>query len=96
MSELRGASVRRNIPDRINSDSPRHHPSNHTELITNANEDAILSPVDGSPQAWAFMIGAFMIEGLMWGKCCLSHLDYLADVKRFPVDIWSLSIILSK
>ncbi|MAD85109.1 MAG: hypothetical protein CL912_19285 [Deltaproteobacteria bacterium] len=80
----------------INGDRSRDHPDNCTEFIVNADEDTILPPVDGGRQAWAFMIGAFMIEGLMWGKYFLSHLNYLTDVNRFPVNIWSLPIILSK
>ncbi|KAG4423573.1 hypothetical protein IFR04_003255 [Cadophora malorum] len=51
----------------INGDRSRDHPDNCTEFIVNADEDTILPPVDGGRQAWAFMIGAFMIEGLMWG-----------------------------
>lgn len=96
MSEFGGASNHCNILDMINGDSSRDHPDNCTEFIVNADEDTILPPVDGGRQAWAFMIGAFMIEGLMWGKYFLSHLNYLTDVNRFPVNIWSLPIILSK
>ena len=74
MSEFGGASNHCNILDMINGDRSRDHPDNCTEFIVNADEDTILPPVDGGRQAWAFMIGAFMIEGLMWGKYFLSHL----------------------
>ena len=96
MSEFGGASNHCNILDMINSDSSRDHPENCTECIVNGNEDTILPPVDGGQQAWAFMLGAFMIEGLMWGKYVLSNVNYLTNVNRFPVSIWSLSNILSK
>lgn len=96
MSEFRGASNHCNILDMINGDSSRSHPENCTECIVTDDEDAILPPVDSGQQAWAFMLGAFMIEGLMWGKYLLSHLNYLTNVNRLPVSIWSLSNVLSK
>jgi hypothetical protein len=95
MSESGGASSHCNILDIINGDSSRENAENCTEFV-NADEDTILPPVDGGQQAWAFMLGAFMIEGLMWGKYLLSHLNYLININRFPVSFWSLPNILSK
>ena len=80
MSEFGGASNHCNSLDMFSGDSSRDHPDKCTESIVNADEDTILPPVDGGRQAWNFMIGAFMIEGLIGGKYFLSHLIYLTDV----------------
>jgi hypothetical protein len=74
MSESEGASNHCNVLDMINDDRSRDHPEYCTECIVNADEDILLPPVDGGQQAWAFMLGAFMIESLMWGKYLPSHL----------------------
>lgn len=96
MSEFGGALNRNNVLDMVNGDGSRDCPENCAECIVNADEDTILPPVDCGQRAWAFMLGAFMIEGLMWGKYVLSHVNYFTNVNRFPVSIWSLPNILSK
>jgi hypothetical protein len=68
MSELGKPSKPCNILDMVNGDSLREHSENSTEYVENIDKDVILPSVDGGRQAWAFMLGAFMIEGLMWGK----------------------------
>ena len=68
MSDLGKTSKSNNILDIINSDSSREYSENSTDYVENIDKDVILPPVDGGRQAWAFMLGAFMIEGLMWGK----------------------------
>ena len=68
MSNLGKTLKSYNILDIINSDSSRKYLENFTDYIKNIDKDVILPPVDGGRQAWAFMLGAFMIEGLMWGK----------------------------
>jgi hypothetical protein len=80
----------------INGDSSRGHSENTIGYVENIDKDDVLPPVDGGRQAWAFMLGAFMIEGLMWGKYYFPHLNCLTNVDRFPVSLWSLPIILSK
>ena len=52
----------------INGNSSRKHSENSTDYVKNIDKDVTLPSVDGGRQAWAFMLGAFMIEGLMWGK----------------------------
>jgi hypothetical protein len=52
----------------VNGNSSREHSENSIEYVENIDKDVILPSVDGGRQAWAFMLGAFMIEGLMWGK----------------------------
>ena len=68
MPELGKTSNQCNVLDMINGDSSREQSENSTEYIENIDKDVILPSVDGGRQAWAFMLGAFMIEGLMWGK----------------------------
>ena len=38
------------------------------DLKADINEDVDFPPVDGGPRAWAFLFGAFMVEGLLHGK----------------------------
>jgi hypothetical protein len=96
MSELGKRSKPCNILDMINGDSSREHSENSTEYAENIDKDGILPSVDGGRQAWAFMLGAFIIECLTWGKYYFPHLNCLTNVDRFPVSLWSLPIILSK
>jgi hypothetical protein len=42
--------------------------SSIVDLETVVKEDTILPPVDGGRRAWTFLFGAFMIEGLLYGK----------------------------
>jgi hypothetical protein len=64
MSELRKTS-RLYILDIINSDSSQEHSENSTEYVENIDKDVILPSADNGQQAWAFMLGAFIIKGLM-------------------------------
>jgi hypothetical protein len=96
MSELGKTAKPCNILDMINGDSSREHSENSIEYVESIDKDIILPSVDGGRQAWAFMLGAFMIEGLMWGKYYFPHLNGLTNIDRFPVSLWSLPIILSK
>jgi hypothetical protein len=80
----------------INGDSLREHSEDSREHVENIDKDYILPSVDGGRQAWAFMLGAFMIEGLMWGKYYFHHFNCLTNVDRFPVSLWNFPIILSK
>jgi len=66
----------------INNDNiSLEHSKNCIEYIANIDKDVILLPVDGGQQAWTFMIGAFMIEGLMWGKNHILYCNYLFDIR---------------
>jgi hypothetical protein len=68
MSELGKPLKPCNILDMVNGNSSREYSENSIEYVENIDKDVILPSVDGGRQAWAFMLGAFMIEGLMWGK----------------------------
>jgi hypothetical protein len=78
MSAFGKTSKTCNILDIINGDVSQEHSKNCTECIA---EDVILPPVDGGQQAWTFMIGAFMIEGLMWGKNYIPYLNYSINIR---------------
>jgi hypothetical protein len=59
----------------------------------NIIEDSDLPPADGGRRAWSFMVGACMIEGLMWGRYYLLLylcMLWLIVIFRFPFDIWGL------
>lgn len=45
--------------------SPPLHPHPDPENLSRP-----LPPVDGGPQAWKFLFGAFMIEAFQWGPPC--------------------------
>lgn len=36
-----------------------------------------LPPVDGGKDAWLFLAASFVVEALVWGKCCLTHIGVL-------------------
>jgi hypothetical protein len=57
-------------------------------------EDPELPPVDGGRKAWLFMVGAFMIEGILWGKSFLGFIFASANIYRIPVDDGSVPSIL--
>ena len=81
MSGFENTSKTCNILDIINGDISREHSENCIECIVNIDKDVIPPPVDGGQQAWTFMIGAFMIEGLMWGKNHILYCNYLFDIR---------------
>jgi hypothetical protein len=41
--------------------------------------------VDGGRNAWVFLLGAFMVEGLIYGILCLMCLYFNAHSKGFPL-----------
>jgi hypothetical protein len=54
-----------NILDIVNGNSSREHAENSIKYIENINKDVILPSVNSGRQAWAFMLRAFIIEGLI-------------------------------
>jgi hypothetical protein len=64
----------------------------------NEIEELGLPAVDRGRRAWAFLFGAFMIEGLLYGKASMSfpwfHMIRLMNY-RVSFDLWSVSRILS-
>jgi hypothetical protein len=81
MSAFGNSSKTCDVLDIINGKISREHSENCTDCIANIDEDVILPPVDGGQQAWTFMIGAFMIEGLMWGKNYIPYRNYSIDIR---------------
>ena len=52
----------------------------------NVSVDLNLPPVDGGRRAWLFMLGAFMVEGLLWGLSLLSFsILWLTLFTGFPL-----------
>jgi hypothetical protein len=81
MSGFRNTPKTCNILDTSNGDILQEHSGNYTECISSIDKDIILLPVDGGQQAWTFMIGAFMIKGLMWGKNHILYYNYLFNIR---------------
>jgi len=72
--------------------APRPAANTEFENIDGGNVD--LPPIDGGRQAWLFMVGAFMVEGLMWGKYLISEGQFMLRFHRVPFNIWSFSKLL--
>jgi hypothetical protein len=81
MSEFGNTFKTCNVLDIINDNISPEHSENCTQCIANIDKDVMLPPVDGGQQAWTFMIGGFMIEGLMWGKNNILYLNYSIDIR---------------
>jgi hypothetical protein len=66
-------SIENGFPDVYRTLSRPHPPSKQRwsssirQSWGGSVEDPGLPPIDGGRRAWLFMIGAFMIEGLLWG-----------------------------
>jgi hypothetical protein len=54
-----------NILDIINDNNSQEHSENSIKYIKNIDKDTILPLINGGRQAWAFILGAFIIEGLI-------------------------------
>jgi len=69
-------------------------PAANTEFENIDVGDVDLPPIDGGRRAWLFMVGAFMVEGLMWGKYPVSEGQFMLRFHRVPFNIWSFSKLL--
>jgi hypothetical protein len=56
-----------------------------TSCVIENVDDAKFSPIDGGRKAWSFLIGAFMVEGLMWGEHDYRVLFLLLSAIGFPL-----------
>ena len=70
------------------------HPAANAELENVDGENVDLPPIDGGRRAWLFMVGAFMVEGLMWGKYLTSEGQFMLRFHRVPFNLWSFPKLL--
>jgi uncharacterized protein YfdQ (DUF2303 family) len=65
MSKFKGALNHNNVLNIVNGNSLRDYLENYAKYIVNANKDTILPLINSGQRAWAFILGAFIIEGLI-------------------------------
>jgi hypothetical protein len=89
------------FPNQLNLDSRDDnrwggHNEGIRHSIVNNDEQDMLPPVDGGKHAWAFVFGASIIDGVLWGNWTISAYKLPTNINRIRTHFWNISILLSQ